>query len=133
MKSKKKLILTIILSLVAVVIMVGVYLKMNDKYTSKSDGEIQVELVALDGSIIKEKTIEFNEGDTLEQLLKDNFCNVVFDNGMLMAIEDYTTPSDWSTFISVYVDDEMSMVGLLEVHFTNGTKISLVITEFSYS
>ena len=113
--------------------MVGVYLKMNDKYTSKSDGEIQVELVALDGSIIKEKTIEFNEGDTLEQLLKDNFCNVVFDNGMLMAIEDYTTPSDWSTFISVYVDDEMSMVGLLEVHFTNGTKISLVITEFSYS
>ena len=133
MKSKKKLILTIILSLVAVVIMVGVYLKMNDKYTSKSDGEIQVELVALDGSIIKEKTIEFNEGDTLEQLLKDNFCNVVFDNGMLMAIEDYTTPSDWSTYLCVYVDGEMSMVGLLEVQFTNGTKISLVITEFSYS
>ena len=133
MKSKKKLILTIALSLVAVVVLVELYLKINSKYTSDSDGEIQIELVALDGSIIKKKTIDFNEGDTLEQLLEENFNNVVFENGMLMAIEDYTTPSDWSTFISVYVDGEMSMVGLLEIQFVNGTKISLIITEYIYS
>ena len=133
MKNKKKLILTVILSLVAVVILVGVYLKINSKYTSNTDGQIQVELVNLDKTIIKEKTIDFNEGDTLKELLEDNFNNVVFENGMLMAIEDYITPSDWSTFISVYVDDEMSMVGLLDIQFKNGTKISLVITEYIYS
>lgn len=133
MKDKKKLILTIVLLLVAVVIFVGVYLKINSKYTTDSDGQIQVEIVDLDGVVIKDKTIEFNEGDTLKELLEENFNNVVFESGMLMAIEDYTTPSDWSTFLCVYVDGQMSMVGLLEVQFTNGTKISLVITEVSYS
>ena len=65
--------------------------------------------------------------------MEANFDNVVFENGMLMSIDTFTTPSDWSTFISVYVDDEMSMVGLLDIQFTDGTKISLVMTEFTYS
>ena len=49
---------------------------------------------------------------------------------MIMSIEDYNTPSDWSTFLSIYVDDEMSMVGLADIVFTDGTKISLIITEY---
>ena len=48
-----------------------------------------------------------------------------------MSIENYTTPADWSTFISIYVDDEMSMVGLADIKFENETKISLIITEFN--
>ena len=133
MKDKKKLILTIILSVVAVIIFIGAYLMIKSNFTSNSDGAIQVVLVDLDGTTTIEKTIEFKEGDTLQQLLEANFDNVVFENGMLMSIDTFTTPSDWSTFISVYVDDEMSMVGLLDIQFTDGTKISLVMTEFTYS
>ena len=49
-----------------------------------------------------------------------------------MSIEDFTTPSDWSTYISIYVDNKMSQVGLLEIEFMDGTLISFVMTEFNY-
>lgn len=130
MKDKKKLILTIILSLVAVVIFMGAYLMLNSNYTPESEGSIEVLLIDLDGTTVKEKTIEFYEGDSLLELLKANFDNVVVENGMLMTIDTFTTASDWSTFISIYVNDEMSMVGLLDIPFENGMKISFVMTEY---
>ena len=74
--------------------------------------------------------IEFKTGDTLDKLLQDNYDNVVITDGMIMSIDSFTTASDWSYFISIYVNDEMSMVGLLDIEFTNGTKISFVMTEY---
>ena len=132
MKDKKKLILSIILSIVAVAVFIGAYLMINNNYESDKDGQITVVLVELDGTTAMEKTIDFKEGDTLQQLIEQNFNNVVMENGMIMSIETFTTPSDWSTFISIYVNDEMSMVGLAEIQFTNGTKISFIMTEFIY-
>ena len=84
----------------------------------------------MDGTVVSERQIEFNVGDTLDQLLKENYENVVITDGMIMSIETFTTPSDWSTFISIYVNDEMSMVGLLDIKFEDGTKISFVNTEY---
>ena len=63
-------------------------------------------------------------------LISNNFENVTYNDGMIMSIEKFTTPVDWSKFISIYVDDEMSMVGLADVIFKDGTKISFIITEF---
>ena len=133
MKDKKKLILTIVLSLVAVVVLVIASVMVSRHYASQSDGHIKVQLVELDGTTTLEKDVEFKEGDTLQYLLEENFENVVIENGMLMSIENFTTASDWSTFISIYVNGEMSMVGLLEIEFVDGTTISFVMTEFIYS
>ena len=101
-------------------------------FASQNSGQIQVELINLEGVTTLEKEVEFEEGDTLEFLLKENFDNVVIENGMLMSIEDFTTPSDWSTYISIHVDNEISQVGLLEIEFEDGTLISFVMTEFNY-
>lgn len=133
MKDKKKLILTVVLSFVAVVVFVVASIMINDHFASQSDGQIQVQLVNLEGNTTIEKEIDFKEGDTLQYLLENNFDNVVIENGMLMSIEDFTTASDWSTFISIYVNNEMSQVGLLEIQFTDGTLISFVLTEFIYN
>ena len=131
--NKKKLILSIGLSMLAVAIIALCYILIAKPFSSKCDGVITVEYVSVEGEILKSKEIEFFEGDTMDVLLKENFNNVSFDNGMIMTIEDYVTPSDWHTFISVYVNDEMSMVGLLEVQFEDGTKISLKITEYVWN
>lgn len=133
MKNKRKLILTIVLSFVAVVVFVFASIMINNHFASTGDGQIQVQLVDLEGNTTVEKEIDFKEGDTLQYLLEDNFDNVIIENGMLMSIEDFTTASDWSTFISIYVDNEMSQVGLLEIQFTDGTLISFVMAEFIYS
>lgn len=133
MKNRKNLILTILLSFVGVVVFVIASVMVSRHFASQSDGQIQVQLIDLDGNTTLERKIDFDEGDTLQFLLEENFDNVVIENGMLMSIEDFTTASDWSTFISIYVDNEMSQVGLLEIEFTDGTLISFVITEFIYS
>ena len=51
---------------------------------------------------------------------------------MLMSIETLETPEDFSKFICIYVDDKMSEVGIEDIEYTDGTKISLIFTEFNY-
>lgn len=51
---------------------------------------------------------------------------------MIMSIDVLTTPLDWSTFICIYVDDKMSNVGINDIHFTNGTRISFIDIKFYY-
>ena len=128
--NKKKLILTSVLSVISLAVIILCYILIAKPFATKADGEIQIVLVDLDGTVLSDKQIEFNVGDTLEQLLKENYENVVITDGMIMSIETFTTPSDWATFISIYVDDEMSMVGLLDIQFEDGTKISFVNTEY---
>lgn len=127
---KKNLILKIVLSVVALGVLVVCAVLLHNSFKPDYDGIITVEVIDLDGSIIEKKEIEFKENDQLMNLIEDNFNNVTYQNGMIMSVEDYNTPSDWSTFLSIYVDDEMSQVGLADIVFIDGTKISLIITEY---
>lgn len=129
---KKKTIATVVLSIVAAVGLGVASYFIYDSFTAKSDGSIMVEIIKLDGDKANEKEISFNNGDSLVALLEDNFDNVIIEDGMLMSIDVLTTPEDWSTFICIYVDNEMSNVGILDIRFTDGTLISFVDTEVIY-
>lgn len=129
---KKKTIATVVLSIVAAVGLGVASYFIYDSFTAKSDGSITVEIIKLDGDKANEKEISFNNGDSLVALLEDNFDNVIIEDGMLMSIDVLTTPEDWSTFICIYVDNEMSNVGILDIRFTDGTLISFVDTEVIY-
>lgn len=128
--NKKKLLITIASSIIALALIVVCIILITKPFGAKYDGEITVEVVELDGDVIKSKEIGFNAGDELISLVEENFDNVLIENGMIMNIEDYETPSDWSTFLSIYVDDEMSMVGIADIEFTDGMVISFRITEY---
>ena len=123
----------IVATIIAIAILVGGGLALKNVFVPNHDGEIKVSIVDIKGTTINEKNITFDKGDALVDLLKDNFDNVVVDNGMLMSIDTLTTPEDWSQFISIYVDDEMSQVGLLEIQYQDGTKISFIMTENTYA
>ena len=101
-------------------------------FSSTSDGSITVELVELDGSLKSSKEIEFETGDKLLTLIEENYENVVVENGMIMSIDTFTTASDWSTFISIDVNGEASMVGLNEIVYEDDMIISFKMTEFIY-
>ena len=126
----KKKIIQIIVSIVGVAVLALCIVWLTKSFVSTSDGEIEVAYINAENEVVKEVKIEFDEGDLLLDLLKENFDNFVFENGMLMAIEDFVTPSDWSFWIAIYVDGEMSNVGLTDIVFTDGTEIDFVITEF---
>ena len=135
MNKKSKTILLTIISVILVVALAYLIFSLTSGGKAKGDGVVVVEFVDLDGEVIKSKSITFKEGDSIVSLIEDNFENVTFTDGMLMTIEDYVTPSDWSTYIGIYVDDVSSNYGLAAPEFTfqDGTVISLVITEFSYA
>lgn len=127
----KNKILTILLSVIGVLALIILWVVSSQNFHANSDGVITVEFVDINKEIIKSEDISFNENDSLIELIEDNFNNVKFVDGMLMEIEDYVTPADWSTFISIYVDGEMSMVGMADIVFEDGTKISLIITQYN--
>lgn len=120
----------IVISIIAIILLVVCGYLTTKKAFMKGEGHIIVEVIDLNGSKIKEKELNYNTGDDILTLIQNSFDNVRFDGNMIMDIESITTPDDWSTFISVYVNDEMSMVGLQEIKFNDGDKLSLVETKF---
>ncbi len=126
----KKILIMIVSTVIAIGVIIGSYVLIAKPFEAKYDGNITVEVLDLEGNTIKSKEIGFIEGDTLVSLVEANFDNVLIKDGMIMNIEDYETPSDWSTFLSIYVDNEMSMVGILDIVFKDGTIISFRITEY---
>ena len=133
---KNKKILTVVLSIVAVAIL-GVFLIIGGKsFTANYDGKIIVEVVDKDGSVVASKKVKFEEGDTLVQIVSENFDNVsVSGEGewqMIDSIETIKNESDWSYYISIYVDDVESQVGIASIKFVDGTKISFKLIDNPY-
>ena len=132
MRNKKGFSTKLIVTIIAVVVLVAGIFALSKSFSSKKDGTIEVEIVNLEGKTINDKSIDYQTGDTLVSLLESNFDNVKVEDGMLYTIDELTTPEDWSTYICIYVDDQMSQVGIEEIQFKDGTKISFVDTELNY-
>jgi len=131
MNKTVKSILYSVITVVCIIVVAVIIGALSGKFVPKYDGEVTVEYV--NGDINKTEKIKFSEGDLLEELIEENFDNVLFKDGMLYNIEDFVTPDDWSKYIWVYIDDESATVGIGQLEFKDGTKISLVVTDNDYS
>ena len=126
--NKKKLILSIGVSLLLIAVMViGIYF-VSKPFTSEYDGVITVEVVNLENDIIKSKEIEFNKGDKLRDLVSSNFENFVVEESeygaYILRIEDIVNDDDLFIYIAIYVNDEYANSGLDTLEFSDGDKIS---------
>ena len=130
MNFNRKRVKTLIFAIIAVVIIAISVGFLNSGTKSKSQGTIHIELVDLSGTKIDQKQIEFYEGDTLVRIVEDNFRNVEISNGMLLTIENLITPKDWSSFICIYVNGDMSMVGISEIRLEDKMVVSFEMTEY---
>ncbi|HIT49526.1 MAG TPA: hypothetical protein IAD46_00720, partial [Candidatus Pelethenecus faecipullorum] len=91
----KKIVTILISFFVLIAMIIGIW-QITKSFQADTTGTIKIELVDLEDTIVLQKTIPFEKGDTLPSLIEENFKNVVFENGMLMQIESFTTPTDWS-------------------------------------
>jgi hypothetical protein len=126
---KKKVLIIVLVIISAVGLGLGIFF-ISKHYASTSDGSITISVVDENNNVLKQKDIDFQKGDTLADLVKKNFNNVVIDNGMLMSIESISTPTDWSTYICIYVNGTASLVGILDIVFQDGDIISFVNTVY---
>ena len=127
---KNRKIITFILGIVAALGVVLSLYFMKFSKPSLQKGVVTVELKDISGDVISEKDLDFCKDDTLTSLLEDNYPNVKIKDGMLLDIDTLTTPDDWSQFICIYVDGEMSSVGISEIELVNKEEISLVMTKY---
>ena len=134
---KNKKILTIVLSVVAVAILSVLIFVGSQSFSAKYDGKIIVEVVDKDGSVVENKKIKFSAGDTLVTLVQENFENVTVSGEgewqMIDSIETIKNSSDWSYYISIYVNDVESHVGIASIEFVDGMKISFKLIDNPYA
>ncbi len=126
----KKKIIAAVSTVVAIAILIVCLVLYNTHYKSKGSGTIEVYVINLESTVVSQKEIEFEKGDSLIALFEENYDDVVITDGFLYSIAGYDTPSDWSWFFCIYVDGEMSQVGLADIKFKDGTKIELKMTRY---
>lgn len=128
--------LKIVISLVAIILIALVSYFIYRGVTSKTAGEVQIVLVNLEEEIVSDKKIKFKKDMTLVNLLKENYDNVVFENGMIMKIGVLETTIDssgkWIDYIALYTNDEYSLFGVEQIELVDGLKVSLRHEKISY-
>ena len=126
----------LIVSIIAIVVVVAaVFMLKKPSQTNvvaSNNESVEIEIVDIDGKQINDKSIEIEDGDTLASLVEENFDNVKIEDGFLYTIDKLTTPEDWSTFIAIYVNDEMAEVGINDIQLKDGDKYSFVDTKMEY-
>lgn len=126
----------LIVSIIAIVVVVAAVFMLKKpsqpNVVATNNESVEIEIVDIDGKQINDKSIEIEDGDTLASLVEENFDNVKIEDGFLYTIDKLTTPEDWSTFIAIYVNDEMAEVGINDIQLKDGDKYSFVDTKMEY-
>ena len=131
---KKNLFVKISISVVCVLVLVVCAILIGRQFVPSYDGEITIKLVNVSGEVVDEKTIGFNAGDKLEDLLKENYDHVVLgtDNmaGMLLEIGELKTVMEENTWILYELNGVDPMVGMFTVEFKDGDVFTIKEVNF---
>ena len=104
---------------------------------AKEDGKFSVEVIDETDKVLCNETIGFKEGDNIVDLLKANekikLDGTMSEYGIYITTLCGKNASDVGKtyFWSLYVDDNVSEVGLSSVELKNGMKIKLVLTDWT--
>ena len=113
--------------MLATLLAVLVYLA-TKPYEVEYDGMITVEVVNVDGSVVKSKEIGFKEGDKLRDLIASNFDNFVIEESeygaYVTAIESISQNDNEFVYVALFFDNDYSILGLDSLEFKDGSTIS---------
>lgn len=125
-----KLVITTIL-IVGLAIGCGLLLR---KYTSNVDGTISIQVVDQDGKLVINDKWDFNEGDTALGILKEHYeirSDDSWGSTFIYDIDDVKTDGN-QYFLALYVNDEMSVVGIDLIEPVDGMVIKFEVTVNEY-
>lgn len=130
---KKELILKLVVTFIGIVVvaLVGIFLLREN--ISETKGNITIEVIDLNGKKVIDDKIPFKEGDTLLGLLKENYelrSDDSYGSTFIYDIDDVKTGND--TFLGIYVNNEMSMVGVDLIELQDGLIVSFRVTIIDY-
>ena len=130
---KKELILKLVVTFIGIVVVVLVGVFLLKENASETKGNIIVEVIDLKGEKVIDDKISFKEGDTLLGLLKEHYelrSDDSYGSTFIYDIDDVKTGND--TFLGIYVNNEMSMVGVDLIELQDGLIVSFRVTIIDY-
>lgn len=134
MENNKKIYL--LSSIVALMVLSIALIFVLKKFSTNESGIITLEFIDLDSKLVEKKEIEFDENETLYDVCKKEYDNIVIDsNGYLQSIGDFET-KDYGTYmvyISLYVDDTYSDKMFNQIEFKDQTKITFKLDKYIYA
>lgn len=99
-----------------------------DPYQVSYDGALTIEVVDLDGNLVKSKEINFNEGDIFRDLVSNNFDNFVMEESQygayVLSIESISQDDDLHVYVALYINGEYATSGLDTLKYSDGDTIS---------
>ena len=124
----------VLISLVAVALLISSFLALSYFDFSDLEGTITITLIDEIGDTISSKDYEFNSGDTLFDLLDENYDLGCTDSGyrlstdcepklvgsrILLKIDGLET--DWNnSYIAIYENDKYSVLGIDNISINDG-------------
>lgn len=130
-----KKIVYIISSVFALVVLFFAICLLNKGLGSKQNGKVYITLIDIDQNVLLTETIEFKEGDSLPSLLDEKFDNFDFSDGYVKAIGSLSEYSNevGLYYISLYVNDQYSELGISMIELENEMKITFKMEEYLWA
>ena len=128
---RKKLILKIIYSIIALGLIITVFVMLAKREEAKDNGTITIELIDLENNVLSTKNHNYKVGDTLFKILDDNY-DIEYENSVfgvyIIKIDSLHAPNKNELFIKILVNDEFSTVGVSQIKLENKLKVTFILT-----
>ena len=125
---KKKSIFKIVSLLLVLVVSLLTLTSCVTPYEVEYDGSVTIEVVDLDGNIVKSKIIDFHEGDILRDLVEANFDNFIMEESQygayVLEIESIKQDDIAHVYVALYINGEYATSGLDTLKYNDGDIIS---------
>ncbi len=104
---------------------------LGKSFYSDSKGELTIILVNEQAEVVSEKDVYFEEGDTLLQILSDNFDVDIKEysfGSMILKIDSLDSEDNY--FIAIFLNGEEPSAGIDGIEFQDGDEIKFVRTAY---
>lgn len=88
-----------------------------------------VTLVDAEGNGLVNKEVEFEDGDTLADVMEDNFT-VENEDGFLTSIEGHEQSPEDNIFLVFEINGEMVMTGMEDTELSDGDEVAWKLEQF---
>ena len=131
---KDNLLIKIALTLSIISLIVSVLVFIYKPQPATHDGFVTIQLVDIEGQVISERLLGFNEGDNFFDLLIANY-EVTYEESIwgifLIAINDLDSREGATWYIAIYINNLYSTVGVSQIQLNKGNLISFVMTDWN--
>lgn len=137
---KNSLFIKLILTILTIAMVIGVGVLFTYLAKSTTDGNVIIKVETLENEIVSQKSIRFNEGDKLiDLIIKEYGDSFVYEDSeygaMIKAIAgiEETSTDSYLIYIAIYVNDEYANYGISYLPYKDGDIITFKLERYDYN